>query len=238
MNKIVVGNHKMNLRPNEVEAYLKALKSLKSNQVIICPTSLYIPFFLKQGYLVGIQNTGTDIKGAYTGEVSPNQAKELGVFVTIIGHSERRQLYHETDELINSRLKAALKAKLKVILCVGETKEEHELLKTSRVLKHELLADLDGVESIGNIVIAYEPIWSIGSGLVPTNDEISKTIDYIKKVVANKYDKEIRVLYGGSVNDQNISTLNKINNLSGFLVGGASTDPVKFKKIIREVVKK
>lgn len=238
--RIVVGNMKMNLTVEEVSEYLKEVNNkIYSSRVVICPTSIYIPYFLKHHYRVGLQNTSFKSDGAYTGEISPKQAVSMGISYTIIGHSERRINFNEDDMMINKKIQEAIKYNLRVILCVGETKEEKGLLKTDRVLKRELthaLRDLD--ESMfGNIIIAYEPIWSIGTNVVPTNKEIKDTVDYIRMIVNQICDTvEVPILYGGSVNDKNVKELNKIENIAGFLVGGASIEPQKFLKIIDEVV--
>lgn len=238
--KIVVGNLKMNMTIDEISHYLKEVNNqIFSPNVVICPTSIYIPYFLKQRYQVGLQNTFFKSEGAYTGEISPKQAASIGVKYTILGHSERRMYFDETDIMINKKVHEAIKHNLKVIVCVGETSEEKNLLKTDRVLKRQLtnaLRDLD--ESMfANVIVAYEPIWAIGTNVVPTNKEIKDAIDYIKMIANQVCDRvEIKVLYGGSVNDKNIKELNKISNIAGFLVGGASNDPKKFIKIIEEVV--
>lgn len=231
----------MNLNIEEISEYLKVInKEVSSKRVIFCPTSIYIPYFLKHDYSVGIQNTFMHDSGAYTGEVSPKQAALMGINYTILGHSERRIYFKETDTLIAEKVKDAIKNNLGVILCIGETLEEKNLLKTNRILKRQIinsLRDLDK-EMLDNIVIAYEPVWSIGSGKVPSNKEIEATTEYIKMIVkeSKEYDN-IPVLYGGSVNEKNIKELNKIKNLFGFLVGGASTDTNKILPIITEVLK-
>lgn len=238
--KIVVGNLKMNMTVDEVSAYLSEINSqIFSPRVVICPTSIYIPYFLKHHYSVGLQNTSFISNGAYTGEISPKQAASMQISYTIIGHSERRIYFDESDIMINKKVLEAVKHNLKVILCVGETKEEKSLLKTDRVLKRQLtnaLRDLDQT-MFDNIFIAYEPIWAIGTNVIPTNKEIKDTVDYIKMIVKQICDcTNIKILYGGSVNEKNIKELNKIDNLNGFLVGGASPDAKKFLKIIEEVV--
>lgn len=232
--KIVVANLKMSMNTSDINIYLKSIKNLNNKNVVICPTSIYIPYFLKQHFYVGIQNVYKEDLGAYTGEVSPLQAYTMGVRYVILGHSERRNYFKETNELINEKIKACLKNNLKVILCIGESKEEKDLLKTKRVLKKQLVTCLDGVD-IKNVIIAYEPIWAIGTKVTPTNLEIGDTISFIKDVVYELKSDTIKVLYGGSVNEKNIKELNTISNVDGFLVGGASTDFNKFKVIIEEV---
>lgn len=239
--KLIVGNLKMNLLADDISNYIKQLEGQKLNeQIVICPSSIYIPYFLKQSYKVGIQNIFFRGKGAYTGEISPSQAASLGVKYAIVGHSERRGYFNESDQDINKKVVMALKNGLEVILCIGETAEEKNLLKTACILKRQLLNGLRNLEEqqLNHITIAYEPVWAIGTNVIPTNKDIEDSILYIKGIVSEylKYE-DIPVMYGGSVNDENILELNKIPNVSGFLVGGASTDAKKFLKIIEVAVK-
>lgn len=236
-NKLVIANHKMNLNAIEIKNYLKEISIINNKNVIICPSSIYIPYFLKQHFQVGIQNTFSHPKGAYTGEISPAQAKSLGVNYTIIGHSERRGYLNESDSLINKKVIEAIKNDLKVVLCIGETLEERELLKTDKILKRQIINDLKDIGLIDNVIIAYEPIWAIGTGIVPNNKEISSTISYIKTIIDNLYpDSNVKIVYGGSVTEKNIKELNTIKEVDGFLVGGVSLDPDAFLKIIEVVV--
>lgn len=239
--KLIVGNMKMNLLANDVSEYLKEIESHKlKEQVVLCPSSIYIPYFLRHSYKVGIQNVFFRSSGAYTGEVSPSQAASIGVDYAIIGHSERRGYFNESDQDINKKIVETLKYGIDVILCIGETAEEKNLLKTARVLKRQLLNGLRNLEEaqLDHVIIAYEPIWAIGTNVTPTEKDIEDTIKYIKEIVAEySHYEDISVIYGGSVNDENITELNKIPNLSGFLVGGASTDAKKFLKIIEVAVK-
>lgn len=240
--KIIIGNLKMNLLAADISEYLEKINmSELGEQVIICPSTIYIPYFLKQSYKVGIQNIFFRDSGAYTGEISAAQVASLGVKYAMIGHSERRLYFKESDQDINKKIVVALKYGLEVILCIGETGEEKNLLKTARVLKRQLLNALRNLEEkdFDHIVIAYEPVWAIGTNVLPTNKDITDTISYIKGIVSEYFRYEdIPVIYGGSVNDKNIEELNKIPNVSGFLVGGASTNPKEFLKIIEVAVKR
>ena len=231
----------MNLLASDVSEYLKVFNNYDFNeQVVICPSSIYIPYFLKQSYDVGIQNMFFRNLGAYTGEISPSQASSLGVKYAIIGHSERREYFKESDQDINKKIVEALKYNFRIIFCIGETAEEKNLLKTARVLKRQIMNGLRNLEEkhLDNIIIAYEPVWAIGTNVTPTKKDIEDTVKYIKEIVAEYFNYEdISVLYGGSVNDKNIEELNSIPNISGFLVGGASTDVEKFLKIIEVAVK-
>lgn len=237
--KIVVGNMKMNLTAQEINQYLKEFEKKEiSKNVVICPSTIYLPYFVGKKFQVGIQNVAAYEMGAYTGEVAAKQAKSIKVDYAIIGHSERRSYFHESDDIIREKITLALKEKLKVILCIGETEEERDSLKTYKVLKKQLKTALQGLDykEVFNIVIAYEPVWAIGTGRVPSNLEIHDTIAFIKEIVEELTQHKLPVLYGGSVTDTNIKTLNKIENVDGYLVGGASTKVDKFMKIIEVVV--
>ncbi len=240
--KLIVGNMKMNLSATEISEYLKKFQfDDPQDQVVICPSAVYIPYFLKQPYKVGIQNVFFRDKGAYTGEISVSQVASLGIEYVIVGHSERRIYFKESDQDINKKVISALKYGFTVILCIGETAEEKGLLKTARVLKRQLLNCLRNVDThyFSKIIIAYEPVWAIGSDVTPTLMEIEETIQYIKGIVLQYFGHEdIRVMYGGSVNSKNIEELNQISNVSGFLVGGASIRAEEFLKIIEVTVKK
>ncbi len=230
--KLIVGNMKMNLTLDEVKSYIEDM--VDDKDCVICPSYLYLPYFIEAGYTVGTQSIAKYEDGAYTGEISAHQAKSLGVTYTIIGHSERREYLNEDDSIVRAKINLALSNQLKVILCVGETLEERETSKTKDKIKHQLLEDLDGVTFTNeNLIIAYEPIWAIGTGKVPTNEEIDDVVTYIKDIVKDNYQVEPMVLYGGSTNDKNIEQLSTISSVDGFLVGGACLVPEKFIKIIR-----
>lgn len=238
--KIVIGNLKTKMDINDISKYLKVInEQVIDKEVVICPTSIYIPYFLKQRYSVGLQNTFVNDEGSYTGEITPKQAVSMGIKYTIIGHSERRIHLDETDELINRKVISAINSNMRVILCVGETLEEKQMLKTDMVLRRQLVNALNGlsIDMLDNVTIAYEPVWAIGTNNVASNKEIERTANYIRMILhQNRGYENMRIIYGGSVNEQNIKELNQIKNISGFLVGGASNDAKKFLKIIEEVV--
>ena len=227
----------MNMDIDATSIYLDRInKEIKSKRVIICPTSIYIPYFLKHNYSVGLQNTYSEKLGAYTGEISPYQASQIGIKYVILGHSERRIYLNESDIFINKKIKEAINNNLNVIFCIGENIEEKNLFKTNKVLNRQIDHGLRDINDLSKIIIAYEPVWSIGSGNVPTNSEISSIVDYIKEYIKTKYKTDIKVLYGGSVNDSNIKSINKIKNIDGVLVGGAAPNADKLLKIIEVVV--
>lgn len=226
--KIVAANLKMNLNYEEIKNYVEKIDNIDNKNIIFIPTNIYVPYFLNKGYSVGVQNCHYLDKGAYTGEVSPSQIKSMGVDYVLIGHSERRSYFKEDNELLNKKIKEALKNNLKVIYCVGETKEEKDLGKTKDVIKESLINGLKDIDE--EVIIAYEPVWAIGTNVIPTMDEIKETVDYIKSIYNYK------TLYGGSINDKNIEELNNISNVDGYLVGGSSLDIEKLNKIIEVVM--
>lgn len=235
-NKLIVGNIKMNMKFGELANYLNSFKTIKNKNLVICPSYIYIPYFLNYDFSVGSQNVCSYEDGHYTGEVSAKQLYSIGVKYTIVGHSERREHLKETDIDINKKVLTALKSKLKVILCIGETLEQLNLNKKSVVLKRQIMDALAGVKDIKNVIIAYEPVWSIGTNKVLDKDELNDTIDYIRKIVFNMYHENIKVLYGGSINEENILIFNSLDNIDGFLIGSASINPNQFLSIINKVM--
>lgn len=237
--KIVIGNQKMYMSVGEIGEFLKGItgKVLTSN-VVVCPSSLYIPYFLKHRYSVGIQNICGAKEGQYTGEISAKQARDIGIKYALVGHSERRIHFNEDNDIINQKIQNLLENSVTPVLCIGETSEEKNLLKTNKVLKSDIVSCLKNInsEDLEKIIIAYEPIWAIGTNRIPTMAEIKSNVKFIKELIKKLYKKNIKVIYGGSVNSNNIEKLNKIDNLDGFLVGGSSTNASEFLKIIEVVV--
>lgn len=225
MEKLIVGNLKNYMTASDIAKYLKKIDKIEG--VVICPSNFFIPYFLKKKFDVGIQNIYLD--KTCTGEITAKQAKSLGISYAIIGHSERRNNFNETNMEINEKIKEAINDNLKVILCIGETLEEKGNNQTLEILEKQIKECLDNI-SLDNIIIAYEPIWAIGTNIIPTVNEIEENIKKIKEIV----NKDIKVLYGGSVNSNNISDIIKVTD--GVLIGKASTDIDEFLKII-EVVK-
>lgn len=235
-SKIIVGNIKMNLKFEEIPNYLDYFKNIKAKNLIICPSYIYIPYFLNYDFSVGSQNVAAHDMGAYTGEVSAEQLHSIGVKYTIIGHSERRNNLGETNDYINKKVINTLNSKLKVILCIGETKEEKELEKKYEVINRQIITNLNEVKDLSNLIIAYEPVWSVGTNKLPKPSELIETINYIKQLIFDKYNQNIKVIYGGSINENNITKLNKIKELDGFLIGSASINPSRFIDIINKVI--
>ncbi|MDF1857545.1 MAG: triose-phosphate isomerase [Candidatus Pelagibacter bacterium] len=219
---------------NKVIKFSKS-KDIKKGRLIYCPPFTLIDAFSKKfkNCQIGIggQNCHEgDDYGPYTGSINSHMLKNIGAQFVIIGHSENRA-EGETDKVINLKIKSALKSKLKVIFCIGETLKEKKQKKTKSTLSKQIHIGLKNIKNKANIFIAYEPVWSIGSGVIPTHKDLFETIKFIK----NKFrDKPQRVLYGGSVNPKNIINLKKVNNLDGFLVGGASQSAKKFIDIVKK----
>ena len=217
----------------KVIKFLKIFKKSKNTKIIYCPPNTLIrPMFKKvmnSKIQVGAQNCHESLTyGASTGSINSMMLKNVGAKYVILGHSENRES-GETDKLINTKIKAATKSGLKVIFCIGETLAQKRKKITNKILLKQITLGLQKVKRRENIVIAYEPVWSIGTGVIPKSDDLFRTINFIKKKVKN-----IKVLYGGSVNPKNINELKSIKNIDGFLIGGASQDPKKFIDIIKK----
>ena len=222
---------------NSLDKVIKFSKSNKINKgrLIYCPPYTLISSFLKKfkncQIDIGGQNCHeSESYGSYTGFVNSYMLKNIGANYVIIGHSENREK-GENNKLINLKIKSALKAKLKVIFCIGETITEKKRKKTQSVLSTQIKVGLNKIKNNKNIFIAYEPVWAIGTGIVPKAKDLFKTVMFIK----NKFkDKSQKVFYGGSVNPQNIKNLKEINNIDGFLIGGASLNSKKFIDIVKK----
>ena len=225
---LIIGNLKMYMTYEEVNNFIDNF----DEDVVLCPSSIFVPYFLNHRYKIGVQDISMYDLGSHTGEISAVQAKNLGVTYTIVGHSERRKYNKETDVEINKKIIKGLENDLKVVLCVGENKGEDK----QKVIEKQLLEDLNGINNIDNLIVAYEPIWCIGTGITPTNEQIEATISFIQTIIRERFGQSVKVLYGGSVDKDNINTLKKINNLSGFLIGKASTDYRQLKEIVASLM--
>lgn len=230
--KIIACNLKMNLMPYEIPNYLEGMKEFKDD-VLLFPPYIYIDSFVKNGFITGSQDISISEMGAYTGDVSILQLKELGITYSIIGHSERRNYYLD-NRFVNKKIKLCINNGIKPILCVGETQEENNRNETFKVCTKEI-DDAFIDNDIKDIIIAYEPIWSIGTGVVPSNDFIEDIVSNIKKYVHNKYGIDVKVLYGGSVSDNNIEKLEKIPNVDGYLIGGSSLKVDSMRVIVKNI---
>ena len=222
---------------NTLDKVIKFSKSkeIKKGRLIYCPPYTLINSFSKKfkNCQIGIggQNCHeSENYGAFTGSINSRMLKNAGAHFVIIGHSESR-IKDESDKLINLKIKSALKAKLRVIFCIGETLAEKRKRKTQSILSKQIKIGLNNIKNKSNIFIAYEPVWAIGSGIIPKSQDLFKTIEFIKSKFRDKLPK---VLYGGSVNPENITNLKKINNIDGFLIGGASQSAKKFIDIVKK----
>jgi triosephosphate isomerase len=245
---IIAGNWKMNMTAAEGAAFIEAFKPLVADvndiEIVVCPVYTALDAVVKaaagSNVKVGAQNLHWEESGAFTGEISAAMLKETGVEYVIIGHSERRQYFGETDETVNKRLKAALAANLTTMLCVGELLEERESEKTEAVLDTQLKGGLAGIlgSDMDKIVIAYEPVWAIGTGKTATPEMAEETHAYIRKVLADLYDGEIaekvRIQYGGSMKAANSAELIAQPDIDGGLVGGAALQPESFAEFIKK----
>lgn len=235
MKKLVVLNHKMYLDFYGIKDYIRDIKdSIRTDiDVVVCPSTVFIPFFVgKYNFKLGAQNLSSVFA---TGEVSGFQLKSIGVKYVIIGHSERRFGLSESSKMINLKIKEAISNNIVPIVCVGETKEERDMKKTADVILKQLKEYLRGTLVGSDIVFAYEPIWAIGSGEVPTNNDIYEVVDMIKNAIYRAHNVNVKVLYGGSVDEKNIMNVEKINNLDGYLLGKISSDSDKVIKLLNSI---
>ena len=234
--KLIVGNFKMNLDYYEIEKYIEFFKNKDYSNVFFAPSSIYLTKFVDNGLNTVSQDVSCFENGAYTGDVSSSQLKSIGVDYSIVGHSERRKYYHDSS-LVNKKIIRLLEQELVPILCIGETLEEREDGKVFNVLKKEINEAFDNIKNnyLKEVIIAYEPIWSIGTGKVPKNEDIEEVVNYIKDYIKEKYKFDIKVLYGGSVNTKCILELEKITNVDGYLVGGCSLKYEEFNQLINMI---
>lgn len=242
MKYFIAANWKMNKTIAETREFLRSLVPVVQKapdvDIVIAPpfTSLSAAAdeIKDTNIQLAAQNVFWEEKGAYTGEISPLMLLDAGCRHVIVGHSERRQYFYEEDLLVNRKIKAAKKAGLGVIFCVGEASEEREAGKTFDVIKREIEAGLAGVDS-ENLVVAYEPVWAIGTGKTATTEQAQEVHAYIRKILGNLYGNkagDIRILYGGSVTPDNVDSLMACKDVNGALVGGASLKPESFSKIV------
>lgn len=240
---IIAGNWKMNNTAGEGVALVKALKPLVADakcEVVVCVPAIDIPAVKKAIHgskiRLGAQNVHFAEKGAYTGEISAKMLLEYGVKYVIIGHSERRQYFGETDETVNKRTLAALAAGLTPIVCIGESLEERENGLTENVLDRQIAEGFKGIGDFSKLVIAYEPIWAIGTGKTATAEQANEAIGYIRKRVKKLYPHSntgrMRIQYGGSMNAKNAKELMAQPEIDGGLIGGASLKPDDFATIV------
>lgn len=243
---VIAGNWKMNKTPSEAKALLNEIAPLVKDadcEVIACVPYVDLAVAIEAvkgtNIKIGAENAHWEEKGAFTGEISTGMLKEVGVEYVVLGHSERRQYFGETDETVNKRTKAVLAAGLKPIVCVGELKWERVCGITEEVVARQIKLDLYDVteEELKNVIIAYEPVWAIGTGLTATDEQAEEVCAFIRETLAKLYSKEaadaVTIQYGGSMNDGNAAGLLSKENIDGGLIGGASLVAEKFAAIVK-----
>ena len=242
---IIAGNWKMNKTPAEATQLIQELKPLvkdAKSTVVVCVPALCV-HAAKQAargskIKVGVQNMHWAASGAYTGELSADMCKACGVDYVIVGHSERRQYFGETDETVNKRALAVVRAGMTPIICVGERKEQREAGYTDALVEYQTLIALTGMtaDEVKKVVIAYEPVWAIGTGLTATDEQANETIGVIRAALARKYGKrvadKVRIQYGGSMKPSTVDGLMKQPEIDGGLIGGASLKAEDFARIV------
>lgn len=243
--KIIAGNWKMNMLPNEAMEFITKLSERirdTQNEVILCVpyTDLFYSLLTAQGtnIKIGAQNMHWEEKGAYTGEIAPKMLKCINVEYVIIGHSERRQYFAETDETVNKKIKSAMQNNLKPIVCVGENLEQKENNKTNEIITTQTQKALEGLTNsqVESTIIAYEPIWAIGTGKTASKEDANNAIKEIRNKIREIYGEQtagkVKILYGGSVKPENAKELFDTSDIDGALVGGASLNVHEFEKIV------
>ena len=242
---IIAGNWKMNKTPEEarqlVTELIPLVKDAKCDVVVCTPAVCFAavaPVIAGTNVKLGAQNVHFEAKGAFTGELSADMLKASGVEYVIIGHSERRQYFGETDKTVTKRTLAAVKAGLKAIVCVGEMKDEREAGYTDMIVTYQTQMALHGLtrEEVEGVVIAYEPVWAIGTGLTATDEQANETIGVIRQAIAAKYGEEtaakVRIQYGGSMKGSNVKGLMAQPEIDGGLIGGASLKAADFAQVV------
>tara|TARA_B100000902_G_scaffold300940_1_gene288617 strand:- start:242 stop:985 length:744 start_codon:yes stop_codon:yes gene_type:complete len=240
MRKIIAGNWKMNGKLENLLEIKKISNEFARSkiEIVICPpfTLLSAATEIRKNIYLGAQNLHSESEGAFTGEISADMLLDLGVTHSIIGHSERRTEHNETNKIVARKVKISLERKLQTIICIGETELHRQKNRTLEILEKQLFDSLGTNENFEKLIVAYEPIWAIGTGLIPEISEISKTHDFIRVRLLELYGSNasnIPLLYGGSVNGSNAPEIFKVPNVNGALVGGASLSFEKFAPIIR-----
>jgi triosephosphate isomerase len=237
MKNLIIGNWKMNPQSyleaeDLVKNIINGIEDTKDVSIVVCPPFTWVTDFShknKSFVSFGAQNVFYEDKGAYTGEISAQMLKNSNVEYVIIGHSERRKYFGETNEIINKKVKKALEVGLKVIFCIGETEEERNAGKKNEILETQIKEGLFGIDNLEDISVAYEPVWAIGTGNNCSVEETKETVEYIRKFVK----PETKILYGGSVKSDNSGAYIKEAGANGLLVGGASLNAEEFVKIVK-----
>ena len=244
IKSIVAGNWKMNKTPKNGKQFISEVMA-NVDEIINVDIIFFPPFTglynldVSSPFYLGAQNCYFKDSGAYTGEISLSMLLECNVDYVILGHSERRQIFNEKNDLINKKVIKVIESGIKPILCVGETIDEMNAGKAYDIIKEQLIIGLNNIKSLSNIIIAYEPVWAIGTGLTASIEQINKANIFIRKILSQLFDdkesENTPILYGGSVSSTNANELISIDSVNGFLIGGASLDVVKFTEVIKIV---
>ena len=242
---IIAGNWKMNKTISEGVALISEIKDVANNtdvEAVVCVPYISLQAAKKElegsKVKLGAQNMHWEESGAFTGEISPLMLKEIGVDYVVLGHSERRQYFNETDETVNKKIKAALSHDIKPILCIGETLEQRENGEAKDVIKSQILKAIEEIDAndMAKIVVAYEPIWAIGTGKTSSSEDANEMISFIRVALEEKYgedtSEEVRIQYGGSVKPNNVSEIMSQSDIDGALVGGASLKAEDFTQLV------
>ncbi len=233
MNKLVVLNHKMSLLYDDLYSYIEMINNIETDcDIVVCPSNIYLEAFLNNSdYAIGCQNINYNLDVNNTGEISTDQVRALGVEYAIIGHNERVEKYHENKNIVNMKLIAVLEANILPILCFGENIDEDYKVAIPKILD----AYLKDVLNIDFITFAYEPVYAIGTGTLPSVDRIKEVTDFISKYIEDKYHKKPSIIYGGSVDSSNIDEIINIERLSGVMVGAISSNIKEIQKIFKNI---
>jgi triosephosphate isomerase len=237
--RYLIANWKMNLPPEGIDAYLATMARADRGEVtiVVAPPYPFLRDVSPHRIAIGAQNCSDHQSGAFTGEVSPGMLRGCGVDYVILGHSERRQLFHEADPLIARKLALALESGLTPVLCIGEDLRTRDTAQVARFLADQLRATaIPGLDAAREVIVAYEPIWAIGTGRNASGAMVAETLGEIRQSLARfwpaRFESEVSILYGGSVTPENVGDLVANGNIDGFLVGGASLDSAKFSAIL------
>ena len=238
--KYLVCNLKANKTKDELKSYEKEISkilTIPTIELIICPSLPFLYLFQSPSYSLGSQDVSMFEEGSYTGETTANQLQSINVKYALVGHSERRKLLLENNKMIISKIKKSYHSHIKPIYFIGET--EKDKLKINKRLKKQLLTIIDEIPDYKRkkMIIVYEPRWAIGTGIIPSNEEITIRIKEIKSIIKEKYNLELPVLYGGSVNEDNIDELVKIDELDGFVLGESSKESSEVEYIYQKIQK-
>lgn len=234
--KLLMCNLKANKNLREFVEYIKKIKEITNkDNLVIFPSYLYLAILNNQNINFGAQNVSVYEDGSNTGEVTISQIKSTGAKYLIVGHSERRKKYNEDEYILLKKIRQSLKYNIQVVYCIGETKEERARNKTYQVLEKQIAKIFNSLsqEEMENIIIAYEPVWAIGTGQTASATEVDEISKFIKTLIKDYYDRDNKLLYGGSVNKDNIKTLCKISSIDGFLVGKASLEAEEVAEMLK-----